>query len=85
MKGCDFNGKWLEVLGHSDPTLRGVQGTVIWEGERTFRVLANGHTKTLMKYPGFFVLEDGHSRLKIDGASLQSKISNRIVRRRCRN
>jgi len=52
---CDLNGVKVGVLSHTDPGLEGLEGKVIWEGEKTLLIEAKGKTRTVFKGSGFFV------------------------------
>jgi RNase P/RNase MRP subunit p29 len=82
---CDLNGVKVGVLSHTDPGLEGLEGKVIWEGEKTLLIEAKGKTRTVFKGSGFFVFVDDSRQFRRDGITLQSKVTNRIVRMRCKN
>lgn len=50
----EFAGTRIEVLDHTDPTLVGIEGVVIWETMNTFLLRTDGIDKMVAKKGGRF-------------------------------
>ena len=56
---AEFIGEYVEVIGHSDPSIQGISGLIINETRETLMIKTEDGKKTVSKRPAHFLFKNG--------------------------
>tara|TARA_B100001123_G_scaffold17024_1_gene19058 strand:+ start:627 stop:869 length:243 start_codon:yes stop_codon:yes gene_type:complete len=71
---AEFIGENVEIVEHSDPSLRGICGMIVDETRETLVLSTDGGRKIVSKRPGKFAFKDG----ALDGQKIAYRPQDRI-------
>ncbi len=74
----EFIGTSIKVLFHSNSLYTGVEGYVIDETARTFKILSQGKPKVVPKATGKFMINSERFNLKVKGNSILMRPEERL-------
>jgi ribonuclease P protein subunit POP4 len=74
----EFIGTDITVLSHSNSLYNNVEGIVIDETARTFKILSHGKLKTVPKATGKFMIKSERFSLKVSGNSILMRPEERL-------
>ncbi|MBP1357441.1 MAG: ribonuclease P protein subunit [Sulfolobus sp.] len=73
----DLIGNRIKIVGHSDPSLIGREGIVLFETKKTFLIQTQNKRITVLKDNGIFEIYYNNKGVRLPGSKLVGKLEKR--------
>ncbi len=74
----EFIGSTIRVISHSNSLFKGLEGEILDETARTFRIRSHGKLKIIPKATGKFMITSDRFNLKVQGSSILMRPEERL-------